>query len=106
MTLPQTERAIVFPPQPDSFSLAEAAAGVTFEYVVIVTADVTGVTPESQVTCGMPGPSGPTPGFRQILEEVWWKLDRALDAQSLTASAQIGALEALEADPEAGGAYR
>lgn len=49
---------IVFPPQPDSFSLAEAAAGVTFEYVVIVTADVTGVTPESQVTCGMPGPSG------------------------------------------------
>lgn len=51
----------------------------------------------SALARGMPGPSGPTPGFRQILEEVWWKLDRALDAPSLAASAQIGALEALEA---------
>lgn len=49
---------IVFPPQEDSFTLAEAAGGLLFNYVVVVTADVLGVTPESQVTCGMPGSSG------------------------------------------------
>ncbi|MFO0724107.1 MAG: amidohydrolase family protein [Myxococcota bacterium] len=51
----------------------------------------------SALARGMPGPTGPTPGFRQILEEVWWKLDVALDEQSLAASAEIGAMEALEA---------
>lgn len=37
---------------------------------------------------GMP-PATPTPkNFLQILERVWWRLDRALDAESLRAAAQ------------------
>ena len=37
---------------------------------------------------GMP-PASPTPeNFVQILERVWWRLDRALDAETLRASAQ------------------
>jgi len=49
---------IVFPPQPDSFTLAEAKAGVEFKYEVVVLADVPGVTTESVNTCDEPGPSG------------------------------------------------
>lgn len=49
---------IVFPPQQDQFSLAQVAAGVMFDYVVIVTADVPGVTAEAQKTCDEPKSSG------------------------------------------------
>ena len=49
---------IVFPPQPDSFTLAELKAGVEFAYVVVVTTDVAGVTSEPLVTCAEPGSSG------------------------------------------------
>ena len=37
---------------------------------------------------GMPAPARAPENFVQILEEVWWKLDRALDAQALAASAR------------------
>jgi cytosine/adenosine deaminase-related metal-dependent hydrolase len=43
---------------------------------------------------GMPGPSGPTRSFREILERVWWRLDSALDERSLKASAEVALLEA------------
>jgi cytosine/adenosine deaminase-related metal-dependent hydrolase len=36
---------------------------------------------------GMPPASPPPENFLQILERVWWKLDRALDAQTLRAAA-------------------
>ncbi len=49
---------IVFPPQKDSFTLAEAKAGVEFTYEVVVLADVAGVTTESLNTCDQPGPGG------------------------------------------------
>lgn len=49
---------IVFPPQQDSFTLAEAKAGVEFKYEVVVLADVADVTTESLNTCDEPGPSG------------------------------------------------
>jgi len=32
--------------------------------------------------------------FAEILEQLWWRLDKALDANTLRASAQIGAMEA------------
>ena len=51
----------------------------------------------SALARGMPGPPAPTPTFRAILENVWWRLDRALDAQSLASSAAVGAVEALRA---------
>lgn len=44
---------------------------------------------------GMPAPH-PTPeNFVQILERVWWRLDRGIDADSLRASARLYAAEAL-----------
>jgi len=43
---------------------------------------------------GMPGPSGPTRSFREILERIWWRLDAALDARSLRAGAEAALLDA------------
>ena len=37
---------------------------------------------------GMPPPEPPPQDFLQILERVWWRLDRALDAESLAAAAR------------------
>ena len=48
----------------------------------------------SALACGMPGPSVPPRSFREILEKVWWKLDAALDAASLEASADVALLDA------------
>jgi putative selenium metabolism protein SsnA len=49
----------------------------------------------SALAAGMPGPRE-TPGdFHEILKFVWWRLDRALDAESIELSARIGALDAL-----------
>ena len=49
---------IVFPPQQDSFTLAEAKAGVLFNYQVVVLADVMDVTTEAINICDQPGPGG------------------------------------------------
>lgn len=37
---------------------------------------------------GMPPPAQPPENFLQILERVWWRLDRALDAEALRAAAR------------------
>jgi cytosine/adenosine deaminase-related metal-dependent hydrolase len=44
---------------------------------------------------GMPPPAVPPQNFAQILERVWWRLDRALDAVSLRAAARDYAARAL-----------
>ena len=44
----------------------------------------------------MPAPPKVATNFQEILEQVWWRLDRALDLDMLYASARLGALEALE----------
>ena len=44
---------------------------------------------------GMPGPTDPPSTFRQILERIWWKLDTALDEETLRVSVQIAAIEAI-----------
>ena len=50
----------------------------------------------SALARGMPAPPR-TPGtFLEILEQIWWRLDAALDLDVLAASARLGALEALE----------
>ncbi len=43
-----------------------------------------------------PPPKTPT-SFGEILEQVWWRLDTALDLEMIEWSAKLGALEALEA---------
>src|SRR5690606_14028580 len=44
---------------------------------------------------GMPPPSRTPANFPEILKYVWWRLDRALDAESIELSARVGALAAL-----------
>lgn len=44
---------------------------------------------------GLPAPEPAPENFVQILERVWWRLDRALDPQSLRASARLHVAEAL-----------
>lgn len=50
----------------------------------------------SALAAGMPMTSTPTRSFLEILEKVWWRLDVALDAASLRASARIAALDAVK----------
>lgn len=49
----------------------------------------------SALAAGMPPPSEQPRSFLDILRWVWWRLDRALDAESIETSARIGALDAL-----------
>ncbi len=46
---------------------------------------------------GMPAPPKTPTTFQEILEQIWWRLDAALDLEMLRWSAMLGAVEALEA---------
>jgi putative selenium metabolism protein SsnA len=48
----------------------------------------------SALARGMPGPPEPPRSFVEILERVWWRLDRALDEESVYVSGLVGAIEA------------
>src|SRR5215218_6622535 len=49
----------------------------------------------SALARGMPAPPVTPHDFAGILEQVWWRLDTALDLDMLGASARLGAVEAL-----------
>ena len=49
----------------------------------------------SALARGMPAPPRAPRGFAEILELVWWRLDRSLDADMVRASALAGAMDAL-----------
>lgn len=49
----------------------------------------------STLARGMPAPDTPPKNFYQVLENIWWRLDRALDEESIYYSALIGAIESL-----------
>jgi putative selenium metabolism protein SsnA len=49
----------------------------------------------STLARGMPGPDSPPKNFYEILQKIWWRLDRALDEESIYYSALIGAIEAV-----------
>lgn len=51
----------------------------------------------SSLARGMPAPALPPRSFAEILERVWWRLDRALDAEAVELSALVGAIEAAKA---------
>ena len=51
----------------------------------------------SALARGMPAPPRTPTTFLEVLEQVWWRLDAALDLEMLEWSAKLGALEALEA---------
>ncbi len=50
----------------------------------------------SSLARGMPGPPMQPTNFSEILEQIWWRLDCALDLDMIYWSAKLGALEALE----------
>ena len=49
----------------------------------------------SALARGMPAPPTTPRRFGEILEQIWWRLDSALDLDMLRASARLGAVEAL-----------
>ncbi len=51
----------------------------------------------SALARGMPPSPKVASTFREILDQVWWRLDVALDLEMIEWSAKLGALEALEA---------
>lgn len=51
----------------------------------------------SALARGMPPPAEAPRTFVEILERVWWRLDRALDAEAVELSALVGAIEAAHA---------
>ena len=50
----------------------------------------------SALARGMPAPPETPTSFLGILEQIWWRLDTALDLEMIRWSAMLGALEALE----------
>jgi cytosine/adenosine deaminase-related metal-dependent hydrolase len=50
----------------------------------------------SELARGMPPPPKTPTNFQEILEQIWWRLDAALDLEMLRWSAMLGAIEALE----------
>ncbi|HLF82942.1 MAG TPA: amidohydrolase family protein, partial [Blastocatellia bacterium] len=51
----------------------------------------------SALARGMPAPPRTPSSFKEILELVWWRLDRALDAETIYWSAIAGAMDAARA---------
>jgi len=51
----------------------------------------------SALARGMPGPAAPPRSFPEILERIWWRLDRALDPETIHLSALLGSVEAARA---------
>jgi putative selenium metabolism protein SsnA len=49
----------------------------------------------SALARGMPYRLPPPENFLQILQRIWWRLDRALDEETIRASALVGGMEAL-----------
>jgi putative selenium metabolism protein SsnA len=48
----------------------------------------------SALARGMPAPASTPRNFVEVLERVWWKLDRALDEEAVYLSALVGGIEA------------
>jgi putative selenium metabolism protein SsnA len=49
----------------------------------------------SALARGMPGPQEPPANFTEILEKIWWRLDRSLDEESIYYSTVVGVLDAI-----------
>lgn len=50
----------------------------------------------SSLARGMPAPPTQPTDFRSVLEQIWWRLDAALDLEMIRWSAMLGAIEALQ----------
>lgn len=76
---------------------AESAGRLDCSGCVVTLGDVNAHTHlySGLVPFGMPGADPPPENFLQILERVWWRLDRALDEATLRAAARLYVAEAL-----------
>jgi cytosine/adenosine deaminase-related metal-dependent hydrolase len=81
--------ATVFPSRNTSLSVlaSETTPGLVCAHHHLYSALARGMPPSSKVAST----------FREILEQVWWRVDVALDLEMIEWSAKLGALEALEA---------
>src|SRR3972149_4156703 len=50
----------------------------------------------SSLSRGMPGPKELPQNFLEILQKIWWRLDRALDDETIYYSALVGAIDAAQ----------
>ena len=50
----------------------------------------------STLSRGMPAPTSAPRNFIEILQKVWWKLDKALDEEAIYYSALVGAIESVK----------
>lgn len=50
----------------------------------------------SALARGMPMPKTPPKNFLEVLKKIWWKLDRALDEETIYYSALVGAIDAVQ----------
>jgi putative selenium metabolism protein SsnA len=75
--------------------IPEGAARIDARGCLVTPAFVVGHTHlYSSLSRGMPPPELAPASFPEILERVWWKLDRALDDELVSVSALAGAIEA------------
>lgn len=51
----------------------------------------------SALSCGMPMPTEAPTSFADMLAKVWWRMDRALDEESVRLCGQVGGIAALRA---------
>lgn len=49
----------------------------------------------SSLSRGMPMPADPPRNFLEILQKIWWKLDRALDDEAIYYSALVGSIDTI-----------
>jgi putative selenium metabolism protein SsnA len=76
--------------------IATPGRGVKVEGGLVVPGNVCAHTHlYSALARGMPYRLAPPETFLQILQRIWWRLDRALDEESVRASALVGGMEAL-----------
>lgn len=77
---------------PDSVDVVDCRGGL------VLPGNVCGHTHlYSALARGMPGPPAQPQNFLEILEYVWWRLDRALDPDAVRYSGLVGALDAVHA---------
>jgi putative selenium metabolism protein SsnA len=75
---------------------SKATTSIDFSGCLVIPGNVCAHTHVySALARGMPYALEPPHDFVEILQRVWWRLDRALDEGSVRASALVGAMEAL-----------
>ena len=80
----------------DGDRIAEPGQGIRIDGELVLPGNVCAHTHlYSALARGMPYALAPPRTFLEILQRIWWRLDRALDEETVGASAFVGGMEAL-----------